>query len=75
MCQLLVILQFLGAGGEFGGRGVSSFLFADNVILFASSSNDFQLRMERLTAKCEDIGMRINTFMSEAFCVFLDTWF
>uniref|UniRef100_A0A8C6KS35 Reverse transcriptase domain-containing protein n=1 Tax=Nothobranchius furzeri TaxID=105023 RepID=A0A8C6KS35_NOTFU len=45
---------------EFGGRRISSLLFADDVVLLASSSSDLQLLLGRFAA-----GMRISTSKSE----------
>ena len=42
----------------FGGVRISSLLFADEVVLLASSNRDFQLSLERLAAECESAGMR-----------------
>ena len=53
-------------GVEFGGGRVSSLLFADDVVLFASSNNDLQLSLGRFAAECEAAGMRISTSKSEA---------
>nr|XP_054597215.1 uncharacterized protein LOC129163481 [Nothobranchius furzeri] len=50
---------------EFGGRRISSLLFADDVVLLASSSSDLQLLLGRFTAECEAAGMRISTSKSE----------
>lgn len=40
-------------------------LFADDVILLASSGRDLQPSLEQLAAKCEEVRMRINTSTSE----------
>uniref|UniRef100_A0A8C6LWU7 Reverse transcriptase domain-containing protein n=1 Tax=Nothobranchius furzeri TaxID=105023 RepID=A0A8C6LWU7_NOTFU len=50
---------------EFGGRRISSLLFADDVVLLASSSSDLQLLLGRFAAECEAAGMRISTSKSE----------
>uniref|UniRef100_A0A8C6MJY5 Reverse transcriptase domain-containing protein n=1 Tax=Nothobranchius furzeri TaxID=105023 RepID=A0A8C6MJY5_NOTFU len=50
---------------KFGGRRISSLVFADDVVLLASSSSDLQLLLGRSTAECEVAGMRISTSKSE----------
>uniref|UniRef100_A0A8C6Q2D3 Reverse transcriptase domain-containing protein n=1 Tax=Nothobranchius furzeri TaxID=105023 RepID=A0A8C6Q2D3_NOTFU len=50
---------------EFGGRRILSLLFADDVVLLASSSSDLQLLLGRFAAECEAVGMRISTSKSE----------
>ncbi|XP_070399338.1 uncharacterized protein [Nothobranchius furzeri] len=50
---------------EFGGRRISSLLFADDVVLLASSSSDLQLLLGRFAAECEAAGMRVSTSNSE----------
>ncbi|KAI3370473.1 hypothetical protein L3Q82_025235 [Scortum barcoo] len=61
--------QELGAGGspvwEPQDR-ISSLLFADDVVLLASSSQDLQRVLERFAAEREAAGMRISTSKSEA---------
>ena len=53
-------------GVQFGNIRVASLLFADDVVLLASPSQDFQLTLERFMAKCEAAGMKVNSFDSEA---------
>ncbi|KAI3373846.1 hypothetical protein L3Q82_022426 [Scortum barcoo] len=66
------VVRFLGivARGRresrFGNHRISSLLFADDVVLLASSSQDLQHVLERFAAKCEAAGMRISTSKSEA---------
>ncbi|KAI3366821.1 hypothetical protein L3Q82_009237 [Scortum barcoo] len=43
-----------------------SLLFADDVVLMASSGQDLQHVLERFAAECEAAGMRISTSKSEA---------
>ncbi|TWW59969.1 hypothetical protein D4764_05G0000590 [Takifugu flavidus] len=43
-----------------------SLLFADDVVLLASSARDLQLSLDRFAAACEAAGMRISTSKSEA---------
>uniref|UniRef100_A0A8C9VV72 ribonuclease H n=1 Tax=Scleropages formosus TaxID=113540 RepID=A0A8C9VV72_SCLFO len=49
----------------FGGRRISSLLFADDVVLLASSNQDLQCALEKFAAECEAAGMRISTSKSE----------
>ena len=53
--------------GEYPVRNleVSSLLYADDVILLASSVQDLQRALERFAAECEAAGMRISTSKSE----------
>ncbi|TWW68384.1 hypothetical protein D4764_19G0001820 [Takifugu flavidus] len=45
---------------------IASLLFADDVVLLASSARDLQLSLDRFAAACEAAGMRISTSKSEA---------
>ncbi|KAI3353930.1 hypothetical protein L3Q82_005131 [Scortum barcoo] len=64
--------RFLGVargnpeGVRFGNHRISSLLFADDVVLMASSGQDLQHVLERFAAECEAAGMRISTSKSEA---------
>uniref|UniRef100_A0A8C6NUV0 Reverse transcriptase domain-containing protein n=1 Tax=Nothobranchius furzeri TaxID=105023 RepID=A0A8C6NUV0_NOTFU len=49
----------------FGGLRIRSLLFADDVVLLASSERDLQLSLERFAAECEAAGMRISSSKSE----------
>ncbi|KAI3354103.1 hypothetical protein L3Q82_018655 [Scortum barcoo] len=51
---------------RFGNHRISSLLFADDVVLMASSGQDLQHVLERFAAECEAAGMRISTSKSEA---------
>ncbi|KAI3368412.1 hypothetical protein L3Q82_025369 [Scortum barcoo] len=55
-------------GVRFGNHRISSLLFADDVVLLASSSQDLQHVLGRFAAECEATlaGMRISTSKSEA---------
>ena len=53
-------------GVGFGGGRISSLLFADDVVLLASSSSDLQLLLGCFTAEYEVAGMKISTSKSEA---------
>ena len=44
-------------------------LFADDVVLLASSGRDLQLSMERFATECEVAGMGISTSKSEAMVI------
>lgn len=48
------------------GSKIWSLLFADDVVLLASSVNDLQHTLERLTDECETAGMKTGTSKSEA---------
>ena len=50
---------------RYGSLEVSSLLYADDVILLASSVQDLQRALERFAAECEAAGMRISTSKSE----------
>lgn len=54
------------SGLHFGGLRIASRLFADDVVLMASSASDLQCSLERFAAECEAMGMRISTCKSEA---------
>ncbi|KAI3351636.1 hypothetical protein L3Q82_020472 [Scortum barcoo] len=63
--------RFLGVArgrreSRFGNHRISSLLFADDVVLMASSGQDLQHVLERFAAECEAAGMRISTSKSEA---------
>ncbi|TWW59155.1 hypothetical protein D4764_06G0006850 [Takifugu flavidus] len=45
---------------------IGSLLFADDVVLLASSARDLQLSLDRFAAACEAAGMKISTSKSEA---------
>ncbi|TKS65493.1 LINE-1 reverse transcriptase -like protein [Collichthys lucidus] len=53
-------------GLRFGGLRIGSLLFADDLVLLASSERDLQLSLEQFAAECEAAGMRISTSKSEA---------
>ncbi|KAI3351087.1 hypothetical protein L3Q82_005653 [Scortum barcoo] len=48
-------------GVQFGNHRISSLLFADDVVLLASSGQDLQHILGRFAAECEAAGMRIST--------------
>ena len=52
-------------GVRFGDLRIGSLLFADDVVLLASSGRDLQLSLEQFAAECEAAGMRIGTSKSE----------
>lgn len=51
-------------GSGFGNHMISSLLFADDVVMLASSSQDLQRALGRFAAECEAAGMRIDTSKS-----------
>ncbi|TWW67234.1 hypothetical protein D4764_02G0002750 [Takifugu flavidus] len=53
-------------GIRFGDLRIRSLLFADDVVLLASSARDLQLSLDRFAAACEVAGMKISTSKSEA---------
>ncbi|KAK0130804.1 hypothetical protein N1851_034531 [Merluccius polli] len=53
-------------GVRSGDRRIGSLLFADDVVLLASSDCDLQLSLDRFAAECEAAGMRISTSKSES---------
>uniref|UniRef100_A0A674MBB2 Reverse transcriptase domain-containing protein n=1 Tax=Takifugu rubripes TaxID=31033 RepID=A0A674MBB2_TAKRU len=53
-------------GVQFGDLRIGSLLFADDVVLLASSARDLQLSLDRFVAACEAAGMKISTSKSEA---------
>ncbi|KAK3551381.1 hypothetical protein QTP70_016644 [Hemibagrus guttatus] len=53
-------------GVRFGDHRISSLIFADDVVLLASSGLDLQHALGRFAAKCEAAGMRVSTSKSEA---------
>ncbi|KAK0135736.1 Craniofacial development protein 2 [Merluccius polli] len=53
-------------GVRFGDLRIGSLLFADDVVLLASSDRDLQLSLGRFAAECEAAGMRISTSKSES---------
>ena len=58
-------------GVEFGGRRISSLLFADDVVFLTASNSDLQLSLGRFAAECEAAGMKISTSNSEAMVLSL----
>ena len=53
-------------GFRFGDLRIGSLLFADDVVLLASSGPDLQLTLNQFATSCEAAGMRISTSKSEA---------
>ena len=51
---------------KFDDLQIPSLLFADDLILLASSNSDLQLSLARFVAECEAVGMRIGTSKSKA---------
>jgi len=50
----------------FGDIRIASLLFADDVVLLATSERDLQHALGRFAAECEAVGMRVSTSKSEA---------
>ncbi|KAK3565397.1 hypothetical protein QTP86_007934 [Hemibagrus guttatus] len=53
-------------GVRFGNHRISSLIFADDVVLLASSGLDLQHALGRFAAECKAAGMRVSTSKSEA---------
>ena len=53
-------------GLQVGDLKIASLLFADDVVLMASSAVDLQHSLDQFVAECEAAGMRISTSKSEA---------
>ncbi len=53
-------------GVGFGDHAISSLLFADDVVVLATSDQDLQHALGRFSAECEAVGMRISASKSEA---------
>ena len=53
-------------GVQFGDLRIGSLIFADDVVLLASSDRDLQLSLDRFVAECKAAGMRISTSKSES---------
>ena len=53
-------------GVRFGDLRIWSLLFADDVVLLASSDHDLQLSLDQFAAECKVAGMRISTSKSES---------
>uniref|UniRef100_UPI003AACA7CE rhodopsin kinase grk7-b n=1 Tax=Centroberyx gerrardi TaxID=166262 RepID=UPI003AACA7CE len=51
---------------QFGDIRVASQLFADDVILLASSGRDLRCALERFAAECDAVAMRVSTSKCEA---------
>ncbi|KAK3563422.1 hypothetical protein QTP86_027793 [Hemibagrus guttatus] len=52
-------------GVRFGDHRISSLIFADDVVLLASSGLDLQHALGHFAAECEAAGMRVSTSKSE----------
>ncbi len=53
-------------GVGFGDHAISSLLFADDVVVLATSDQDLQHALGRFAAECEAVGMRSRASKSEA---------
>lgn len=49
-----------------GDLSIASLLFADDMVLLASSDHDLQHPVGGFAAECEMVGMRVNTSKSKA---------
>ncbi|TWW73543.1 hypothetical protein D4764_15G0009370 [Takifugu flavidus] len=54
------------AGVRLGDLRIGSLLFADDVVLLASSARDLQRSLDRFATECEVPGMKISTSKSDA---------
>ncbi|KAK7939602.1 hypothetical protein WMY93_002928 [Mugilogobius chulae] len=67
-------------GVQFGDHRITSLLFADDVVLMASSNQDLQHALGRFAAECEAAEMKISSSKSEAMvldrkrCFALSRW-
>ncbi|TWW67224.1 hypothetical protein D4764_02G0002650 [Takifugu flavidus] len=53
-------------GVQFGGRMISSLLFADDAVVLVPSSRDLQQILGRFATECEAAGMRLSTSKLES---------
>jgi len=51
---------------RFGDLRIASLLFADDVVLLATSDHDLQHALGRFAAECKAVGMRVSTSKSVA---------
>ena len=51
---------------KFIGHRILSLLFADDVVLFATSNSDFHLSLEQFAADCQAARRGVSTSKSEA---------
>ena len=51
---------------QFGDLRIASLLFADDVVLLATSDRELQHALGRFAAECEAVAMRVSTSRSEA---------
>ena len=56
-----------GEGLQLGVLGISSLLFADDVVLMGSTVCDLQHSLDRFVGECEVVRMRISTSKSESW--------
>ena len=57
----------------FGNLWVTSLLFADDVVLMASTCQDLQRTLEQSAAECEAAGMKVSSSKSEAIVLIVLT--
>ena len=73
LCQILFVIYIdtisrrsRGVEGlQVGDMKIASLLFADNVVLMASSAVDLQCSLGQFAVECEAAGMRISTSKSQ----------
>ena len=58
--------QLSEEGVQFGNLRIASLLFADDMVLLASSNHDLQHALRRFAAECETSGMKVSTSKSKA---------
>jgi len=56
-------------GVTFGCCRVSSLLFADDLVLLASSARGLQHALYRFSVACDQSGMKISTEKTEVLCL------
>jgi len=56
-----------------GDLRIASLLFADDVVLLATSDHELQHALGRFAAECETVEMRVSTSKSEAMVLFRKT--
>jgi len=54
---------------RFGDLRIASLLFADDVVLLATSDSGLQHALGRFAAECEAVGIRVSTSKSEAIAL------
>jgi len=52
-----------------GSCRINRLLFANNLVLLASSEHDFQQALDRLLGTCDRAGLKISTKKTEVLCL------